>query len=91
MLNKRRHDTQLNDIQHIDVQHNDPQHNDTQQNDTKHNAQQCCAECPVMLSVKYKPCMLRDVMLNVIMLSVVAPNINLYPARLFERKTYLQK
>jgi hypothetical protein len=44
-----------------------------QYNDTKHNTEHCYAKCPLMLSVIYKPCILIDVILNVIMLSVVAP------------------
>jgi hypothetical protein len=44
-----------------------------QYNHTKQNTKHCYAECPLMLSVIYKPCILIDVMLNVITLSVVAP------------------
>jgi hypothetical protein len=42
-----------------------------QYNDTKHNTEHFYAKCPLMLSVIY--CILIDFMLNVIMLSVVAP------------------
>ncbi len=39
------------------------------------NADHCNAECPIMLSVIYKPYMLNVVMLSVIMPSVVMLNV----------------
>jgi hypothetical protein len=73
----RRHDTQYDNIQHHDTQHNDNQHNDTQ-----HNVDHCCVECQLcshsfMLSAIYKPFMRVScvILLNVVMLSVMAPSV----------------
>ncbi len=68
-----RHDSKLNDIHHNDIHHNY----------TQHNAEYCYAECLVCslsskLSVKYKPFMLSDIMLSVIILNVVAPSFLRY-------------
>jgi hypothetical protein len=74
-----RHDTQHNDIQRKDIQHDDTQHYcnlikyDIQHDDTQLNAEHWYAECPVMLSVIYKPYMLSIVMLGVVILTVGAP------------------
>ncbi len=67
MFFKRRRDTRDNDIQHKGTQHNDIQHNNTKKRDTQHDGIEHNS-IVLMLNVTYKPALL-----NVVMLSVVAP------------------
>ncbi len=54
--------------------HYGTQHNDTQHNVTQHNGRTLLCWVSFMLSVKNKSLMLSVILLNVIMLSVVAPS-----------------
>ncbi len=82
----RRHDPKNNNIQRNGIQNNETQNVDFQQNNELNvtlsimalskMAEHCYAECCIcwqslMLSVSYKPFMLRVIMLNAVMLSVM--------------------